>query len=123
VYLEKVHGTTIRPIMLFNPEVSFERLLLYILKGLGVDARGRNERWMLQALMRHLHAERNAGNTVVLVIDEAHHMPVETLARLHLISNMEGSDGKLMQAIFVGQPELDDLLAHDRLRQVRQRIA
>lgn len=122
-YLEHVQRANVRSILLFNPELDFNGLLVHMLQTLGVDGRGKDERWLLHSVANALIAERKAGRLVVLIVDEAHHLPVETLRRMHLLSNMESREGKLLQVIFVGQPEFDAILHDDRLRQIRQRIA
>lgn len=122
-FLERVHHSDIRTILMFNPNVTFTGLLLHILGGLGVDAAGRDERWMMHALAIALQREHQEGRTVALLIDEAHHMPPQTMEKIHLISNLESGRGKMLQIVLLAQPELDDLLAEPRLRQIRQRIA
>jgi type II secretory pathway predicted ATPase ExeA len=78
-------------------------------------------------LMRHLlfrlKALYDTGKLTVIVIDEAHSMPVETLESLRLLSNLETDKQKLVQIVLAGQPELDDKLARHELRQLNQRIA
>jgi type II secretory pathway predicted ATPase ExeA len=61
--------------------------------------------------------------TTVLVVDEAHDLPVDTLEELRLLSNLETTEDKLLQIILVGQPELDKKLDSVELRQLKQRIA
>jgi general secretion pathway protein A len=63
------------------------------------------------------------GRTVVLMIDEAQLLPVETLEFLRLLSNFETDREKLIQTVLVGQPELDNTLARRDMRQVNQRVA
>ena len=60
---------------------------------------------------------------MVLIIDEAQNMPVDTLERLRMLSNLETSKDKLLQIILVGQPEFEDKLNLPELRQIRQRVA
>ena len=60
--------------------------------------------------------------TTVLIVDEAHDLPVETLEELRLLSNLETTDDKLIQIILMGQPELDTKLDSVELRQLKQRI-
>ena len=64
-----------------------------------------------------------SGRTVVLMIDEAQLLPLETLEFLRLLSNFETDREKLIQIVLVGQPELDATLARRDMRQVNQRIA
>ena len=65
---------------------------------------------MVNQLHEALLTEYQAGGTVVLAIDEAQNMPVETLENLRMLSNLETSTDKLIQIILLGQPELDSLL-------------
>jgi len=64
-----------------------------------------------------------SGRTVVLMIDEAQLLPIETLEFLRLLSNFETDREKLIQIVLVGQPELDATLARRDMRQVNQRVA
>jgi MSHA biogenesis protein MshM len=62
------------------------------------------------------------GKRVVICLDEAQAIPLETLEALRLISNLETEKRKLLQVVLFGQPELDQKLAHASVRQLRQRI-
>lgn len=59
---------------------------------------------------------------VVVCLDEAQSMPIETLEALRLLSNLETEKRKLVQVVIFGQPELDEKLEHPSIRQLRQRI-
>lgn len=59
---------------------------------------------------------------VVVLIDEAHELPRETLEALRLLTNLETEKSKLLQVVVLGQPELDRRLACRGLRQLQQRI-
>ena len=61
--------------------------------------------------------------TTVLVADEAHHLSEEVLEEIRLLTNLETPQGKLLQILLVGQPELDEKLDSTELRQLKQRIA
>jgi hypothetical protein len=73
----------------------------------------------LQGRLIEIHAE---GRQVVALIDEAHAMPLETLEEIRLLSNLETSQFKLMQIVLFGQPELDQHLSLQNMRQLRERI-
>jgi MSHA biogenesis protein MshM len=60
---------------------------------------------------------------VLLCLDEAQAMPLETLEMVRLISNLETEKRKLVQVILFGQPELDEKLRQESIRQLRQRIS
>jgi general secretion pathway protein A len=66
--------------------------------------------------------EYKQGRTVVLIIDEAQNMPIETLENLRMLSNLETSKDKLIQIVLVGQPEFEEKLNLKELRQLNQRI-
>lgn len=74
-------------------------------------------------LYRTLIDEYKKGRIVTLVIDEAQNMPVETLEKLRMLSNFETSKDKLIQIVLVGQPEFEEMLKREELRQLNQRIA
>lgn len=73
----------------------------------------------IQQRLIHIHQE-NKG--VVLIIDEAQALPVESIEALRLITNLETESRKLLQVVLFGQPELDEKLALPELRQLKQRI-
>jgi type II secretory pathway predicted ATPase ExeA len=76
----------------------------------------------LRELQEHLIQMYAAGRHVVILIDEAHAMPEETLEQVRLLSNLESNRHKLLQIVLFGQPELDETLAKPSLRQLRDRI-
>src|SRR5690606_13959958 len=59
---------------------------------------------------------------VVLILDEAQQLSVESLEQVRLLTNLETSTQKLLQIVLLGQPELRELLARPDLRQLAQRI-
>lgn len=71
---------------------------------------------------RLLHLS-HAGKRVILVIDEAQCLSWESLEAIRLITNLETQTRKLLQVVLFGQPELDEKLAKQRVRQIRQRIS
>lgn len=72
--------------------------------------------------LRLLHLARD-GKRVILCIDEAQVMPVETMEALRLLSNLETEKRKLLQIVLFGQPELDRKLQRSEIRQLAQRIS
>ena len=76
----------------------------------------------LRELQEHLIRLYGEGRRVVILIDEAHVMPEDTLEQVRLLSNLESNRHKLLQIVLFGQPELDATLAKSSLRQLRDRI-
>lgn len=76
----------------------------------------------LRALQDQLIARYAQGRRVVLIIDEAHAMPAESLEEIRLLSNLESNQHKLLQIVLFGQEELDHLLLTQQMRPLRDRI-
>jgi len=76
----------------------------------------------LRALQDRLIASYSEGRRTVILIDEAHAMPEETLEQVRLLSNLETSRHKLLQIVLFGQPELEEVLGLPSLRQLKDRI-
>jgi general secretion pathway protein A len=122
-YLEKVEKKHTRIVYIFNSKLTFEELLRTIYQELGIAAGSDDASGMVNGLYDVLIEEYRQGNTVVLVVDEAQNMPLDTLESLRMISNLETSKDKLIQIVLVGQPEFEEQLNTDRLRQLKQRLA
>lgn len=107
-----------------NPFLNPTALYRAIAEELGVKGKSRdgiNE--YQQGINSRLIELVSKGKKVVLVIDEAQAMPPKSLEALRLISNLETETSKLIHIVLFGQPELDRLLDHSSLRQLRQRIS
>src|SRR6185312_11482136 len=111
-----------KTIYVLNPKLTFDSLLTTILKELSAEPVAGIAAQELNQLHEVLIAEYRNDHTVVLIIDEAQHIPIETLESIRMLSNMETATEKLIQIVLVGQPELDELLNRHELRQVRERI-
>lgn len=106
-----------------NPHLTPETLYAAVAEELGVDVNAcNNTHQILKALNERLIALAMEQRPVVLVIDEAQAMPEETIEALRLLTNLETESIRLLQVVLFGQPELDELLKRDSLRQLRQRI-
>jgi MSHA biogenesis protein MshM len=106
-----------------NPFLNPSALYKALAGELGIKSKSRdgiNE--FQQAINERLIELVGAGKKVVLVIDEAQAIPPKTMEALRLISNLETETSKLIHILLFGQPELDRMLSHESLRQLRQRI-
>jgi general secretion pathway protein A len=77
---------------------------------------------VLFALNTLLLEQAERGRTAVLIVDESHNLDWEVLEEIRLLGNLENRQGKLLQIILAGQPELDRKLDAPNLRQLKQRI-
>ena len=112
----------IQTVYLANPSVSREGLLLAIADELQVEVQANRMASLQRDLQQALIKRFAQGQQVVVVIDEAHAMPKESLEEIRLLSNLETGAHKLLQIVLFGQPELDTLLAQQDMRQLRERI-
>jgi MSHA biogenesis protein MshM len=78
---------------------------------------------LLKAITQALLNFAAEGRRVLVCLDEAQAMPLETLEVLRLLTNLETEKRKLMQVVLFGQPELDERLKANSVRQLRQRIS
>jgi len=75
-----------------------------------------------QQLQNYLLRAHRQDRRVVVFIEEAQRMPLETLEEIRLLSNLETSQAKLLQLVLFGQPEFDQLLQSYDIRQLKDRI-
>lgn len=109
--------------VILNSSLNSNEFLESVLLDFGIEDIPASKAQRLQKLQKLLLAEYNAGRTCALVIDEAQRLSEDVLEEVRLLSNCELPDQKLLQIVLSGQPELDRILEHDNMRQLRQRIA
>jgi MSHA biogenesis protein MshM len=106
-----------------NPYLGPNTLLLAIADELGISyAADVNQHQILKLITKFLVDSSADDKGVVLCLDEAQAMPIETLEVLRLLTNLETARRKLLQVVLFGQPELDDKLSDPAIRQLKQRI-
>jgi MSHA biogenesis protein MshM len=106
-----------------NPYLAPNTLLLAVADELGLVYPGHaNQHQVLKVLTKFLIDSYAERRRVVLCLDEAQAMPIETLEMMRLLTNLETERRKLLQVVLFGQPELDDKLDNPSIRQLKQRI-
>jgi general secretion pathway protein A len=115
-------GSSCEIAFLFNPTLGPTDLIKAINAELGLSTFGDSRTELLDVLNTFLLEKHAEGRRVLVIIDEAQNLPVETLEQLRLLSNLETHTAKLLQIVLIGQPELDAKLDAPELRQLRQRI-
>lgn len=109
-------------ILLSNPSLTREEILYAIADELKMDVGQERHPLLLRLLQDHLIKLYGEDRRVVVLIDEAHAMPLETLEQIRLLSNLETSHSKLLQIVLFGQPELDAHLSLPEMRPLKERI-
>lgn len=110
-------------VYLAHPSLSPEHTLHAIAHEMGLSVAADADKLSVMRALHEALMERHANNRrVVVLIEEAQGMPLETLEEVRLLSNLETDEHKLLQIVLFGQPELDDNLANPQIRQLRERI-
>ncbi|HTQ75782.1 MAG TPA: AAA family ATPase [Burkholderiales bacterium] len=121
VLMERLPAT-VETIYLANPSLSRDEILFAIGDELKVQIEQDRPTRVIRALQERLLRLYGEGRRVVVLIDEAHAMPEESLEEIRLLSNLESNRHKLLQIVLFGQPELDDHLDTAEMRQLKERI-
>ena len=121
--LEERLPKNVEIVYLANPKLSARDIVYAIAFELKLDVDAATDRLVvMQKLQEYLLDRHSEGATVVVFIEEAQSMPLETLEEVRLLSNLETHRHKLMQIVLFGQPELDKKLAEKSIRQLKERI-
>ncbi len=109
-------------IYLVNPTLSREDVVYAIAGELGLATDGKRPDEVIRMVQADLISKHVDGKQVLLLVEEAQAMPLDTLEEIRLFSNLETAHHKLLQIVLFGQPELDENLALARMRQLKERI-
>jgi type II secretory pathway predicted ATPase ExeA len=112
----------IETIYLANPSLTREEMLYAIGDGLGLKMSDERVGVMMQNIQSKLEEKGREGKRVVVLVDEAHAMPLDTLEELRLLYNLQVGNAKLLQIVLFGQPELNEKLEQPNMRQLKDRI-
>jgi general secretion pathway protein A len=120
--LDWLASERIKSAFLFNSRMNSSQLFDFVLAELEISCDSKSKSHQLMKLNHWLMERFRAGETVVLIIDEAQNLTFPVLEEVRLLTNLETSTHKLLQIVLSGQPELDEKLKLPQLRQLRQRI-
>jgi general secretion pathway protein A len=120
--LDWLQEERVRTAFLFNSRMNSSQLFDFILAEFGIPCESRSKSQLLMKLNGFLLDRFRAGETTVLIVDEAQNLTYPVLEEIRLLTNLETSTEKLLQIILSGQPELEEKLKLPQLRQLRQRI-
>jgi len=112
-----------RTAFIFNSRVNTTQLFEFVLAEFDIACESRSKSQQLMRLNHWLLERHEAGETVVLIIDEAQNLTYPVMEEIRLLTNLETSTDKLLQIVLSGQQELDEKLKLPQLRQLRQRIS
>jgi general secretion pathway protein A len=107
---------------IFNSRMNVPQFLDYMMADFGIACDSKSKSQILQRLYNWLLDRYRAGETAVLIVDEAQNLTDEVLEEIRMLTNLETFTEKLLQIVLVGQPELETKLKQPQLRQLRQRL-
>ncbi|NOQ65041.1 MAG: AAA family ATPase [Methyloprofundus sp.] len=109
--------------LITNTHSAFGDLLTWILAAFKIKTNADNKAERFQAFVDFIMQVSESGKRVILIVDEAQNMDIQTLEELRLLSNINVNQDIMLQLILVGQPELVDKLNQPELIQFSQRIS
>ena len=112
----------VETVYLANPSLSRDEIFYAIAEELRAPLPEGGAHQLLRALQQRLIEIYATDRQVVVMIDEAHAMPAETLEEIRLLSNLESNRHKLLHIVLFGQPELDAHLRLPAMRPLKERI-
>ena len=120
--LEWLRAQQVPTAFIFNSRMNVPQFLDYMMADFGLPSETRSKSQILMRLYNWLLERYRAGETAVLIVDEAQNLPDEVLEEIRMMTNLETFTEKLLQIVLVGQTELEQRLKHPSLRQLRQRL-
>jgi general secretion pathway protein A len=122
-YLARVALPQLTTVVLWHARLSFMEILNLLTSRLAGPVAIDDSATLLVQTQQLLRQEFQQGRNVALIIDEAQHLPIETLEQLLLLANLRSSgEEPLLQIVLVGQPELQQHLRRRTIRRVAQHI-
>jgi general secretion pathway protein A len=121
--LDWLRGTKVATAYIFNSRLEVDHLFDFMMADFEISCESREKSQVLLRLNQWLLERYRAGETAVLIVDEAQNLSPEVLEEIRLLTNLETSTEKLLQIVLTGQPELEEKLKIPSLRQLRQRIS
>jgi len=120
--LEWLRTQQVPTAFIFNSRMNVPQFLDYMMADFGIPCDTRSKSQILVRLYNWLLERYRAGETAVLIVDEAQNLPDEVLEEIRMMTNLETFTEKLLQIVLVGQTELEQRLKQPHLRQLRQRL-
>jgi len=111
----------VRVAFISNPTLTKEEFFYLLAEAYKLGEIGHKAHFLVK-FTRFLENAYSRDENVVLIVDEAHSLPLELLEEIRLLSNLETSANKLVNIILVGQPELNEKFSRPEMRPLTQRI-
>lgn len=108
----------VKTVLIFHSTITFKELLKNILLELDLGMMNASKGGLLHQLNEYLIQMNFCDETLLIIIDEAQDLSKEVMGELGMLPKLAS-----LQIIFVGQPEFEEKLNSQGLRQLKQRVA
>jgi general secretion pathway protein A len=109
--------------LMVTSQVGAEDTLRIIAATFGLSYDGDAKAILLKNLESFFKLKAREGKRVLLVVDEAQNLPLQSLEELRMLLNFELEGRPIFQVFMLGQEELRSTLQGGKMEQVRQRVA
>jgi general secretion pathway protein A len=117
-----LRGQRVATAYIFNSRLGVNDLFDLMMAEFEIPCESHEKSQVVLRLNQWLLERYRAGETAVLIVDEAQNLSADVLEEIRLLTNLETSTEKLLQIVLTGQPELEEKLKAPQVRQLRQRI-
>ena len=119
---ETIHKENVVPGLIVTSQVGAEDALRMVAGSYNLQFDGIPKGVLLKNLENFFKSKAELGKRVLLVVDEAQHLPYHSMEELRMLLNLEFNGQPMLQIFMLGQEELRCLLQAENMEQVRQRI-
>ncbi len=112
----------VKTAFILHPSKTLSGLIRNILQELDYQAVGEGKESLFGQLREFLEKRLGTGEILVTFIDEAQNVPAEVIEEMGRLQEKIPSIPGRLQIVFVGQPEFEEKLNSQFLRQINQRI-
>lgn len=120
--LEKIEGN-FQTALINNTLIRAGHLVKMLCQDFEINIKGLDDSELLTEFYQFLIKQYSEKNRVILIIDEAQNLSMDTLEEIRMLSNFELDKQHLFQVILVGQPQLKFKLRQKTLEQLAQRVS
>jgi type II secretory pathway predicted ATPase ExeA len=106
----------------FQTQLDEVEFLQAVLVQVGLDPFEAKKVQLLDMLNGFLVKRFQQNKQIVLIIDDAHNLSMKVLEEIRMLAGLETRRQKVLHVILVGQPQLDEILDHPGMDQLRQRV-
>ena len=99
---------SIKTVFITQTQITPKQLLKEITQKLQLSSRDQSKTSLIRQLNQCLLSTLSEQGNLAILIDEAQNLSLEVMEELRMLSNLETRTSKLIQIVFVGQPELEE---------------